>query len=56
MADDGQYLFFPKAEEERTPDPSQEAAIRSGAWSAWYDPKKEAATITRDEAVTGTSE
>ncbi len=56
VADDGQYLFFPKAEEERTPDPSQEAAIRSGAWSAWYDPKKEAATITRDEAVTGTSE
>ncbi len=56
VADDGQYLFFPKAEEERTPDPSQEAAIRSGAWSAWYDPKKDAATITRDAAVTGTTE
>ncbi len=56
VADDGQYLFFPKAEEERTPDPSQEAAIRSGAWSAWYDPKKDAATITRDAAITGTTE
>jgi parvulin-like peptidyl-prolyl isomerase len=56
VADDGQYLFLAQAEEDRTPDANQEAAIRSGAWSAWYDPKKEAATITRDEAITGASE
>jgi len=55
VADDGQYLFLVKSEEDRTPDASQESAIRTGAWSAWYDPKKAAATITRDEAITGST-
>ncbi len=53
IADDGQYLFLVRAEEERAPNAQQESQIRSRAWSAWYDPKKEGATITRDESITG---
>lgn len=56
VADDGQYLFLVSDEQERTPDANQADQIRQSAWSAWYDPKKAAATITRDEAITGSSE
>jgi parvulin-like peptidyl-prolyl isomerase len=55
VADDGQYLFLVRDEADRTPDARQEQAIRSRAWSAWYDPKKAAATIERDESVVGPS-
>lgn len=55
VTDDGQYLFLVKSEEERTPDANQADQIRQSAWSAWYDPKKTAATITRDESITGSS-
>ncbi len=55
VPDDGSYIFLVDREEERTPNPTQADQIRSSAWSAWYDPKKAAATITRDEAITGSS-
>jgi parvulin-like peptidyl-prolyl isomerase len=53
VKDDGQYLFKVRAEEERAPDTRQEDAIRSRAWSDWYDPKKAAAKIERDDSITG---
>ena len=55
VADDGQYLYQVRAEEERPPSAGQENEIRSRAWSDWYDPKKEATTIERDEAIAGTA-
>ncbi|MBA2299324.1 MAG: peptidylprolyl isomerase, partial [Chloroflexi bacterium] len=51
VADDGQYLFQVIKEEERTPEGLQLDEIRARAFSAWYDPKKAAVDVTRDEAI-----
>lgn len=51
VEDDGQYLYHVRAEEERTPTGRQADEIRASAWSDWYDPKKEAVTIERDETI-----
>lgn len=53
VADDGEYLYLVRSEEERTPVGQQAEEIRLRAWSDWYDPKKDAAAITRDETITG---
>nr|MBA2300897.1 peptidylprolyl isomerase [Chloroflexota bacterium] len=47
----GQYLFQVTKEEERTPEGLQLDEIRARAFSAWYDPKKAAVDVTRDEAI-----
>jgi parvulin-like peptidyl-prolyl isomerase len=52
VTDDGQYLYLVRAEEERVPDRRQSEQIRSRAFADWYDPKKAAASIVRDESVT----
>jgi parvulin-like peptidyl-prolyl isomerase len=52
VADDGTYLFKVLAEETRTPEGRQLEQIKSGAFGDWYQLKKDASTITRDEAVT----
>ena len=44
---DGVYLFKVLAEEQRTPEGRQLAAIRASAFSDWYTPKKNAAKIDR---------
>lgn len=55
IEDGGIYLFKVLAEETRTPEGRQLEELQSTAFSKWYDEKKSAATITRDESVTGTS-
>jgi len=55
IKDDGQYLYRVRAEEDRTPDARQTGEIRSRAFSDWYDPKKAAAVIERDETITGST-
>ena len=50
---DGQYLFFVNAEEERTAGGRQLDEIRTRLFGDWYQPKKDAVTITRDETITG---
>ena len=52
IKDDGQYLFLVKSEEERAPEGRQLDEIRSRLFSDWYQPKKDAVTITRDEQIT----
>ena len=51
VEDDGQYLFLVKNEEERAPEGRQLDEIRSRLFSDWYQPKKDAVTITRDESI-----
>ncbi len=51
VANDGLYLFKVFAEETRTPEGRQLELLRSSAFSNWYDAKKAAATITRDETI-----
>ncbi|HSL77737.1 MAG TPA: peptidylprolyl isomerase [Candidatus Limnocylindrales bacterium] len=51
VKDDGQYLYLVKSEEERAPEGRQLDEIRSRVFSDWYQPKKEAVTITRDESI-----
>ena len=51
VPDDGQYLFLVKSEEERAPEGRQLEEIRSRLFSDWYQPKKDAMTITRDEQI-----
>jgi parvulin-like peptidyl-prolyl isomerase len=51
IQDDGQYLFLVKSEEERAPEGRQLDEIRSRLFSDWYQPKKDAVTITRDEQI-----
>jgi parvulin-like peptidyl-prolyl isomerase len=51
---DGLYLFKVLAEETRAPEGRQLLQLRSTAFSNWYTPKKNAATITRDESLVGT--
>lgn len=55
IKDDGQYLFRISAEEERTPEGRQLDDIRSRVFGDWYQPKKDALTITRDPAITGSA-
>ena len=52
VASDGSYLFEVSAEETRTPEGRQLEELTSTAFSRWYDAKKSAATITRDETIT----
>ena len=54
IAEDGHYLFKVFAEETRTPEGRQLKELESTTFSTWYDAKKEAVTITRDESI-GTS-
>jgi parvulin-like peptidyl-prolyl isomerase len=51
---DGLYLFKVLAEETRAPEGRQLLQLRSTAFSNWYTPKKNAATITRDQSLVGT--
>lgn len=51
VKDDGQYLFLVKGEEERTPEGRQLEEIRSRLFADWYQPKKDAVTIERDESI-----
>ena len=51
--EDGQYLFRVNAEEERTAEGRQLDEIRTRLFGDWYQPKKDALTITRDETITG---
>jgi parvulin-like peptidyl-prolyl isomerase len=48
---DGQYLFKVTKEEERTAEGRQLDEIRSRVFSEWYQPKKDAVTIERDERL-----
>jgi parvulin-like peptidyl-prolyl isomerase len=48
---DGQYLFKVTEEEERTPEGRQLDEIRSRLFSEWYQPKKDAVSIERDERL-----
>jgi parvulin-like peptidyl-prolyl isomerase len=48
---DGQYLFEVTKEEERTAEGRQLDAIRSRVFSDWYQPKKDAVAIERDERL-----
>jgi parvulin-like peptidyl-prolyl isomerase len=51
---DGLYLFKVLAEEVRTPEGRQLDQLRSTAFSDWYNAKKDAAQIERDETLAGT--
>ncbi len=53
VADVGQYLFRIEAEEERAAEGRQLVEIRTRLFGDWYQPKKDALTITRDEKITG---
>ena len=53
IAGDGTYLFKVLGEETRTPEGKQLEELTSTAFSKWYDAKKSAALITRDEGITG---
>jgi parvulin-like peptidyl-prolyl isomerase len=55
IADDGLYLFKVFAEEVRTPEGRQLEELKSTAFSRWYDGKKSAVTITRDETIAPTN-
>ena len=55
VEDDGQYLFYVKAEEERTAEGRQLDEIRIRLFGDWYQPKKDAVTITRDETISGSA-
>jgi parvulin-like peptidyl-prolyl isomerase len=52
ITDDGDYLFYVADEEERTAEGRQLDQIRSRVFGDWYQPKKDALTIERDETVT----
>jgi parvulin-like peptidyl-prolyl isomerase len=52
---DGLYLFKVFAEEVRTPEGRQLENLKQTAFSKWYDGKKSAAKIERDESVSPTS-
>ena len=55
VPNDGIYLFKVLAEETRTPEGRQLDQIKSSAFSNWYSQKKDAATITRDQTITGST-
>lgn len=54
IADDGQYLYDVRAEEERTPEGRQLEEITARAFSDWYALEKASVEIIRDEAITET--
>ena len=51
IPEDGTYLFKVFAEETRTPEGRQLKELESTTFSKWYDAKKQAVTITRDETI-----
>jgi parvulin-like peptidyl-prolyl isomerase len=53
IANEGSYLWQVVAEENRTPEGRQLADIKANAFADWYQAKKDAVTITRDESITG---
>jgi parvulin-like peptidyl-prolyl isomerase len=55
IADDGSYVFKVFAEEVRTPEGRQLEELKSTAFSKWYDEKKSAAVIERDESIAPTN-
>jgi len=55
IAGDGIYLFKVVAEETRTPEGRQLQQLTATAFSRWYDAKKSAALITRDESIAPTT-
>jgi len=55
IADEGSYLFKVFAEETRTPEGRQLEELKSTAFSRWYDEKKSAAKIERDEKIAPTN-
>ena len=52
---DGSYLFKVVGEETRTPAGRQLEELTSTAFSRWYDAKKSAVVITRDETIAPTN-
>ena len=52
---DGSYLFKVFDEETRTPAGRQLEELTSTAFSRWYDGKKSAVVITRDETIAPTN-
>jgi parvulin-like peptidyl-prolyl isomerase len=54
VENDGLYLFKVLAEEVRTPTGRQLEELRSTAFSDWYEARKDAVEIVRDESVAGT--
>lgn len=52
---DGTYLFKVTAEETRTPAGRQLEELTATAFSKWYDAKKAATTITRDDSITSSA-
>jgi parvulin-like peptidyl-prolyl isomerase len=55
IENDGQYLFQVEKEEQRAAEGRQLDAIRSRVFSDWYQPKKDAVVIERDQNLTSTS-
>ncbi len=55
VENDGQYLFRVTKEEERTAEGRQLDEIRSRLFFDWYQPKKDAVAIERDERLTAPS-
>ncbi len=55
IPNDGIYLFKVLAEETRTPEGKQLDEIKSSAFSNWYSQKKDAAEITRDPTISGST-
>ena len=55
VAGDGSYLFKVSGEETRTPEGRQLEELTSTAFSRWYDGKKSAVVITRDETIAPTN-
>ena len=49
IEEDGSYLFQVVTEEERTPEGRQLEEIRARAFADWYEGKKAALVIERDE-------
>jgi parvulin-like peptidyl-prolyl isomerase len=49
VAEDGDYLFQVVKEEQRTPEGRQLDQIRARAFNDWYQPKKDAVVVERDE-------
>jgi parvulin-like peptidyl-prolyl isomerase len=55
VENDGIYLFKVFAEEVRTPEGRQLEELKSTAFSKWYEAKKSAAIIERDESIAPTN-
>jgi parvulin-like peptidyl-prolyl isomerase len=53
VENEGTYLWQVLKEETRTPEGRQLADIKANAFADWYQAKKDAVTITRDESITG---